>query len=303
MVIMVIMVMVGCHGLKPTLVRHPLLERNGRFSTKLVEMTTDDSPTLADDEAALAGYARALADAFEQVALPWLAGLVERRSPGTARAAETELEAAADAMVHELQELLAVDIADQVVGPLQLVRRAIRVPTDVLSAAGVAPVGRDPFAERNFPQDVYDLTPASFADIDPSLHEPGLVWGAAKAHVHLRRRRESAAAEQARGDAGDGGRVVALSVDLIDRSKISAAYAEATLVRSTTKLLEAAADASLVLVDLARVDDIEVLRDIDARTVAYGSHVDDARLDAATAAGAEAIPRSVFFRRLEQGGV
>jgi hypothetical protein len=36
---------------------------------------------------------------------------------------------------------------------------------------------------------VYDLTPASFADVDPALHEPGLVWGAAKAHVHLARRR------------------------------------------------------------------------------------------------------------------
>jgi hypothetical protein len=42
---------------------------------------------------------------------------------------------------------------------------------------------------RSFPDDVYDLTPASFADVDPALHEPGLVWGAAKAHVHLARRR------------------------------------------------------------------------------------------------------------------
>ena len=43
--------------------------------------------------------------------------------------------------------------------------------------------------ERAFPDDVYDLAPASFADVDPALHEPGLVWGAAKAHVHLARRR------------------------------------------------------------------------------------------------------------------
>jgi hypothetical protein len=50
-------------------------------------------------------------------------------------------------------------------------------------------VARDEFSERNFPDDTYDLTPASFADVDPSLHEPGLEWGAAKAHVHLARRR------------------------------------------------------------------------------------------------------------------
>jgi hypothetical protein len=59
----------------------------------------------------------------------------------------------------------------------------------VLRAAGVPPVRRDEFAEHAFPDDVYDLAPASFADVDPSLHEPGLVWGAAKAHVHLSRRR------------------------------------------------------------------------------------------------------------------
>ena len=41
----------------------------------------------------------------------------------------------------------------------------------------------------SFPDDPYDLTPGSFADVDPSLHEPGLVWGAAKAHVVLARRR------------------------------------------------------------------------------------------------------------------
>ena len=33
--------------------------------------------------------------------------------------------------------------------------------------------------------------PAAFSDVDEDLHEPGLVWGAARAHVHLRRRRES----------------------------------------------------------------------------------------------------------------
>jgi hypothetical protein len=62
----------------------------------------------------------------------------------------------------------------------------------VLADAGVPPVHRDGAAERLFPDDVYDLTPASFADLDAAVHEPGLVWGAAKAHVILRRRRAGA---------------------------------------------------------------------------------------------------------------
>jgi hypothetical protein len=59
----------------------------------------------------------------------------------------------------------------------------------VLRAAGVPPIVRDEFDERAFPDDVYGLIPAAFADIDASLYEPGLVWGAAKAHAHLVRRR------------------------------------------------------------------------------------------------------------------
>jgi hypothetical protein len=39
------------------------------------------------------------------------------------------------------------------------------------------------------PDDRYDLTPRTFADVDPSLHELGIVWGAVKARAHLRRHR------------------------------------------------------------------------------------------------------------------
>ena len=51
------------------------------------------------------------------------------------------------------------------------------------------PVVRPAFEEEAFPDDDYGLTPATWADIDPALHERGLVWGAAKAHVVLSRRR------------------------------------------------------------------------------------------------------------------
>ena len=63
------------------------------------------------------------------------------------------------------------------------------VPDRGAARAGVPPVDRDEFAARQFPDDVYDLAPTSFAELDPDLHEVGLVWGAAKAHVHLARRR------------------------------------------------------------------------------------------------------------------
>jgi hypothetical protein len=82
-----------------------------------------------------------------------------------------------------------MDIDDQRVGPLELVRGAVRFPTAVLLDLGVSPVRRDESAVAMFPDDIYDLIPGSFGDLDPSLQETGLVWGAAKAHVFLARRR------------------------------------------------------------------------------------------------------------------
>ena len=88
-----------------------------------------------------------------------------------------------------MRALLETDVDAQAGNPLAVLRSLVGYPTEVLRAAGARPVARDDFAVRSFPEDVYDLSPATFADVDPELHEPGLVWGAAKAHVHLARRR------------------------------------------------------------------------------------------------------------------
>jgi hypothetical protein len=152
-----------------------------------------------DDERKLATFATALADAIE-VSLPgWVERSVEQRLvawSGSADAAVIEAArvAGAQAAVEvgaEVRSLLALDIDEQRTNPLSLLRLAVRYPTAVLRDAGVPPVRRDEFTAQAFPEDVYDLSPATFADVDPSLHEPGLVWGAAKAHVHLARHKRS----------------------------------------------------------------------------------------------------------------
>jgi hypothetical protein len=48
-------------------------------------------------------------------------------------------------------------------------------------------VVRDDFDERRFPDDLYGLTPASLAAIDPALADPARAWGAAKAMAHRAR--------------------------------------------------------------------------------------------------------------------
>ena len=87
----------------------------------------------------------------------------------------------------ELRRLLALDAERQPTNPLSILRAAVRYPTAVLRRAGVPPVVRDEFRERAFPDDVYDLAPATWRDVDESLHEPGIIWGAWKAKTVLDR--------------------------------------------------------------------------------------------------------------------
>jgi hypothetical protein len=154
-------------------------------------------PSAADLEA-LAGYAATLADGIETALPGWVERSVEqvhvvvlaRRPPMDVRAeAALAGETAQAQIAPRVRTLLALDVDEQRTGPLAILREAVIYPTRVLADAGVPPVERDGFAARQFPDDVYDLAPATFADIDPGLHEVGLVWGAAKAHVHLSRRR------------------------------------------------------------------------------------------------------------------
>ncbi len=82
------------------------------------------------------------------------------------------------------------DADDQRANPLALARRAVPYATAVLVATGLEPVERDPVEVRARPDDLFELSPARFADIDPDLHDLGLAWGAARAMVHRRRHGE-----------------------------------------------------------------------------------------------------------------
>jgi hypothetical protein len=140
-------------------------------------------------------HATALADAVEAAVPGWVERSVRRRladagRPYDAAVASAVAAAAArarDEVGHAVRQLLERDVDEQATTPLSLLRRAVCYPTGVLRGAGVPPAARDEVQERLFPDDPYDLTPASFADVDPALAEPALAWGAAKAFVHIRR--------------------------------------------------------------------------------------------------------------------
>jgi hypothetical protein len=142
-------------------------------------------------------YATALAEQIDAALPGWVVRSVERLTalwldevpPEVASAAESAGQRARAEVMPAVRVLLATDIDQQATTPLAILRTAVRYPAEVLAAAGVPPVQRDAFSERAFPDDAYDLTPATFADVDPALAEAGIVWGAAKAYQHKLRHR------------------------------------------------------------------------------------------------------------------
>ena len=150
------------------------------------------------DEQRFATISTALGDAIAAAVPGWIERLVVERvaawqgsvSPEVRAAATAAGAAARDEVVPDVRALLATDLDEQRTSPLGLLRHATRHAHDVLAAAGVPPVERDDFAERSFPDDRYGLVPATWGDVDPSLHEAGMTWGAAKAFVFKARRRE-----------------------------------------------------------------------------------------------------------------
>lgn len=175
-----------------------------------------DDPADADR---LRGYALALAGGVDAALGPWVVASVERvllawtaapdresiaraivalapDGAGSDTSSETWSDQARqagqncrDEVGPAVRALLLTDIDDQRGNPLEIIRRGVTYPTTVLRSLGVPAMKRDASAQQHFPDDDYDLTPASFAELSPGLHDLGLHWGAAKAHIHLRRRR------------------------------------------------------------------------------------------------------------------
>ena len=139
--------------------------------------------------------AAALADAIEAAVPGWVEHSVARVMTAWKGEVDDDVRAAAvdagrDAAAEvgpDVRALLEADVDEQRTTPLSILRGAVRFPTAVLQAAGVPPVRRDEHQERLFPDDAYDLAPATFADVDPALADVGLAWGAAKAFEHLQR--------------------------------------------------------------------------------------------------------------------
>lgn len=143
-----------------------------------------------DDERLLAEISDRLRSELARTVPAWIEDSIRGRSGGAEVTSDEVERAAADAAAFVdacLEELFETDVDRQRTNPLAVLRAATAYPTAVLIEAGAPEVRRDLFSSERFPEDVFDLVPATFADVAPELAEIGFAWGAAKARVHRRR--------------------------------------------------------------------------------------------------------------------
>lgn len=96
-------------------------------------------------------------------------------------------------------------------------------------------------------------------------------------------------------------RVVAFVPDLMDRTRLDGRRVH--VVTDLALLADAAAGASLVIVDLARPGAADVSATLAAsgtRVVGFAPHVDTRLRAAASDAGVEVVPRSRFFGSIDE---
>jgi hypothetical protein len=148
---------------------------------------------LAEASGALVTGVRSLAPAWAQREAARLTAAWGRLSPeevaATIEAAGKAGEAAGARVAAELEQLFALDPAEQRATPLEIVRTVGRELTAVLAGAGLPEVVRDEFAASAWPDDPYDLVPRSFRDLDADLAAVHFAWGLAKVQL-LRSRAE-----------------------------------------------------------------------------------------------------------------
>lgn len=162
-------------------------------------MTATTEAASPDENERFARCGRDLLDAVDTTIRRWVERSIRLTAERLAGAGAVtdglriDARAAADAahgeVIPALRVLVDTDAEAQRVNPLQLLREATRHPTAVLADHEIPPAQRDARQQEALPLDVYDIAPATWGDIDPSLVEPGIRWSAAKAYVVLARRR------------------------------------------------------------------------------------------------------------------
>lgn len=144
----------------------------------------------ASDEAKFLNHGQRLHRAISGAIRPWLDAVIETRIANTSIADQLDetLDEITLAVDRSITELINADVDQPLSGPLERIRREVEPLNDLLDRLGVSPPHRDAVDVQMRPADRHALGPMTFRDLGDDVHEAGITWGAAKAHLHLQRR-------------------------------------------------------------------------------------------------------------------
>lgn len=142
----------------------------------------------SDDDAKFTEYGLALHRAVVSAVRPWLRATVLSRHAVIDDDLEQVLDTVAISIDSSIAELVQADIDTPLSGPLERIRQCVEPVNQALAERGVDTPRRNTIDIEMRPADVYDLGPMTFRDLSDEVHDAGIAWGAAKAHLHLKRR-------------------------------------------------------------------------------------------------------------------
>ncbi len=145
----------------------------------------------SSDEEKFEQYGRALHAAVSEAVRPWLVREVSSRLGSADDELALLLEETAQDVERSIDELVGADVDQPLSGPLERIRLCVEPLNSELDRRGVEPPARNTVDRQLRPLDRHELGPMTFRDLSDGVHDAGINWGAAKAHLHLKRRRST----------------------------------------------------------------------------------------------------------------
>ena len=142
-----------------------------------------------DEISEMSPYSRDLLDAVLSAIPSWLTQKFAELAPGVSIDTDSVIDETIKYVREKYVELLSLDVDEQRVNPLHILRQSTRFATSALKEANISPATRDEFDQRSMPDDVYALGPLTWRDLSENVHDAGITWGAWKAASVLTRRR------------------------------------------------------------------------------------------------------------------
>lgn len=146
---------------------------------------------MTSDEQKFTQYGQVLYDAISKAIRPWLNDQVLHRVMVLDDEMAEAIEISAVQVEKSIAELAAADVDTPLSGPLERIRQGVEPLNAMLDQRGVEPPLRNAMDKQMRPGDHHALGPMTFRDLGDTVHDAGISWGAAKAHLHLQRRRSS----------------------------------------------------------------------------------------------------------------